>query len=669
VQKIALITCAMACYRQKRLTTIQLLTIVRILFLFLISQCVKCLDSDSSDFRIESAQIPPEVYSCEGKCDFYTGACHCDENCLGYGDCCDDICTSCPETDQCVHQQDSCSMNCGIRFENRCSCDVDCHQRNDCCKDLCDFCDCAFINFVTQLPTISCDGHCGKLNIDGACDCDSNCVEKGSCCEDFCSYCPGEGKCFMELIDKSSSDQFLCLEEGCETTITSVCNCDNDCFEKGDCCEDFCEVCGMCEKNSSSSSDIHDFQKETNVKSSAEVTSSHKVSSNSCKEKCGFYTGSCFCDSECLNHGDCCEDFCTHCSANIDTCLVQNYDMVRAKESCNFDNCGYELEECSCTLQCLENGNCCNDFCEMCLGPQYCSEDFQGNEFVLKEESLTTEEQKEEIDPVFSCQNKCEYFTGKCYCDDKCVENGDCCSDSCAWCGHCLLAEAKPEESDAQPGVKVSEGIDDDNFQEQLCQSDCGTIRPSNQCQCDYDCIIYGDCCADFCSACIDCSEEPFKTIIKKIEEESTCQSNCGKLKEGGLCQCDEYCVVLGDCCDDACSECGLCPLPPLHDDEGEEAFSLPADYPGYDFCKDQGCANGQDKYLTSCFCDPPCLYFGDCCSDACEECGVCEATVFTPKPIPCKDKFCHPINEYCCNKSCGTCAPKGESCQKSTCP
>jgi len=52
-----------------------------------------------------------------------------------------------------------------------------------------------------------------------------------------------------------------------------------------------------------------------------------------------------------------------------------------------------------------------------------------------------------------------------------------------------------------------------------------------------------------------DCANDP------GCGDPNSCVGHCGGMAPGG-CYCDDKCLTLGDCCADACSECGYCPAP-----------------------------------------------------------------------------------------------------------
>ncbi len=111
------------------------------------------------------------------------------------------------------------------------------------------------------------------------------------------------------------------------------------------------------------------------------------------------------------------------------------------------------------------------------------------------------------------------------------------------------------------------------------CAGQCGGGTPSG-CYCDPSCLAVGDCCADACDQCGVC------------DAANSCSGNCGSSASGG-CWCDDGCLTLEDCCGDACSICGIC-----------------------------GPAEGE------CHCGSGCVDLGSCCTNACDSCGHCSSTV-----------------------------------------
>ncbi|XP_034386062.1 proteoglycan 4b isoform X2 [Cyclopterus lumpus] len=72
----------------------------------------------------------------------------------------------------------------------------------------------------------------------------------------------------------------------------------------------------------------------------------------------------------------------------------------------------------------------------------------------------------------------------------------------------------------------------------QGCKSRCGgEYYRGSMCQCDYNCLSYGECCKDFESQCT---------------TKNSCKGRCGEsFKRGRLCSCDSDCSKFKQCCSD----------------------------------------------------------------------------------------------------------------------
>jgi subtilisin family serine protease len=72
------------------------------------------------------------------------------------------------------------------------------------------------------------------------------------------------------------------------------------------------------------------------------------------------------------------------------------------------------------------------------------------------------------------------------------------------------------------------------------CSGRCGTATTGAACQCDAECVQFGDCCDDASQLCgVD-----------------TCTGRCGEFQQGADCQCDAQCAQFGDCCTDKANIC-----------------------------------------------------------------------------------------------------------------
>ncbi|XP_019202518.1 proteoglycan 4b isoform X1 [Oreochromis niloticus] len=75
------------------------------------------------------------------------------------------------------------------------------------------------------------------------------------------------------------------------------------------------------------------------------------------------------------------------------------------------------------------------------------------------------------------------------------------------------------------------------------CRGRCGgEYYRGYRCQCDYNCLSYGECCNDFESQCT---------------TKNSCKGRCGEsFKRGRLCSCDSDCIKYNQCCSDYKNHC-----------------------------------------------------------------------------------------------------------------
>ena len=83
-----------------------------------------------------------------------------------------------------------------------------------------------------------------------------------------------------------------------------------------------------------------------------------------------------------------------------------------------------------------------------------------------------------------------------CFCDDTCVEGGDCCDNYISVCG------------DVSPHPTTNNNDDDDTDVGGTCSGQCGSLSPVFQpggrpsCFCHPSCVAGNDCCDDFQFSC-----------------------------------------------------------------------------------------------------------------------------------------------------------------------
>lgn len=148
------------------------------------------------------------------------------------------------------------------------------------------------------------------------------------------------------------------------------------------------------------------------------------------------------------------------------------------------------------------------------------------------------------------------------------------------------------------------------------CAGRCGSLDPSQACQCNDDCVNFGDCCPDYTSLC--------------VIDRGSCADRCGNYDPTKSCQCNDDCMNWDDCCadyQDLCSglveSCdGRCdtfdPDASCQCNEACERYGdCCADY--YQACHRDGCrANNAcgGQAPAGCYCDYVCEDAGDCCPD-----------------------------------------------------
>lgn len=175
----------------------------------------------------------------------------------------------------------------------------------------------------------SCQNNCGNIvpgkDAGRYCSCESACVESGSCCADFPTTCP-------DFVDDSLILAVPVPKDGscfgkCGGGAGS-CWCDYQCIEKGDCCDDYQDMCG------------------------ASFGIIMWTGHGSCHNKCGGSGFDCWCDDKCMHAGDCCDDYLTKCKSKTEgTCQ---------------GNCGGFGGGCWCDAKCAKNGDCCKDKGDNC---------------------------------------------------------------------------------------------------------------------------------------------------------------------------------------------------------------------------------------------------------------------------------------------------------------
>ena len=252
-----------------------------------------------------------------------------DDSCTGEGNCQhipDPFCCT-PECEGKVCGPNGCGATCG-----------DCPQGTACGVDgLCEV-----------SCTASCDGKvCGDDGCGGtcgACPGGLSCNASGLCVDNGCTAnCQGKvcgddgcgGSCGPACGPGQSCQGGQCVQGGCDPVCDWV-----ECGDDG--CGGSCGVCGFNQV----------------CQAGVCVADGPGGGDSSCQGLCGDSSqdGSCYCDSGCVSFGDCCADFCDHCSAlNPNACggCVGSCDG----KTCGDDGCGVSCGSCGAGLTCM-SGNC-----------------------------------------------------------------------------------------------------------------------------------------------------------------------------------------------------------------------------------------------------------------------------------------------------------------------
>ncbi|XP_067909385.1 uncharacterized protein [Heterodontus francisci] len=265
----------------------------------------------------------------------------------------------------------SCRYNCG-GHSSGCSCDYSCQYNGNCCSDFCYYC--SYINYgycsgySTEAPETpstgygSCRYNCGGHS--SGCSCDYSCQYNGNCCSDFCYYCSyinyGYCSAYSTEAPETPSTGYGSCRYNCGGH-SSGCSCDYSCQYNGNCCSDFCYYCSYINYGYCSAY-------------STEAPETPSTGYGSCRYNCGGHSSGCSCEYNCPYYGNCCPDFCDHCSyINYEYCSSFTTSPA-AHGSCRY-NCGGHSSGCSCDYNCYYYGNCCPDFCDHCpyINYGYCS--------------------------------------------------------------------------------------------------------------------------------------------------------------------------------------------------------------------------------------------------------------------------------------------------------
>eukprot|EP00930_Biecheleria_cincta_P003957 TRINITY_DN104865_c0_g1_i1.p1 TRINITY_DN104865_c0_g1~~TRINITY_DN104865_c0_g1_i1.p1 ORF type:complete len:542 (-),score=75.18 TRINITY_DN104865_c0_g1_i1:109-1734(-) len=235
-------------------------------------------------------------------------SCQCNPSCMKHGNCCSDFSSRC-STGSC-HKYGCFTYS----AEHSCQCNVECEKHDNCCPDYSKRC--AKTVRQSNIPSFkynssfgSCAEYgCLQSNQRHMCRCDPGCSEQKNCCADFVATC----------LNKPMAPLGRCKLLGCiEFRAGNDCQCNAECALHNSCCPDFAAVCSKLWKREAPNTKASP----TNQHAAAAVSAVKKLAfaaSGSCaKFGCVPFNAEhdCQCNADCLQHGNCCQDYNAHCAA------------------------------------------------------------------------------------------------------------------------------------------------------------------------------------------------------------------------------------------------------------------------------------------------------------------------------------------------------------------
>ncbi|XP_038059106.1 uncharacterized protein LOC119730336 isoform X2 [Patiria miniata] len=449
---------------------------------------------------------------------------------------------------------------------------------------------------VTSGPG-SCAGGCDS-GFQGNCHCDNLCMKYNDCCGDYSVYCSNTrpmktntGQSVEPTWTASASSKTSgpgSCAGGCDSGYLGSCYCDSVCMKHDDCCGDYSFYCSNTRPMG------------TNTGQSVEPTWTASVSNKtsgpgSCAGGCDSgYHGSCYCDSVCMKHNDCCGDYSFYCSHTgpMETNTGQTAEpswsasassKISGPGSCvGGCNSGFE-GNCHCDNLCMKANDCCEDYSFYCSNTR----PTEANTGASTEPTRTvgtdpSVSSQTVTSGAGSCAGGCDSgFQGNCHCDNLCMEFNDCCGDYSIYC-----SSTRPTETNTGEGTEPTSQTSSSQTVISgagSCLAGCDTGFQGN-CYCDDSCVSVGDCCADYNSLCYGGARTttPEGVSGKPVTEVKTtpstalsgsCLSGCESGYQGS-CYCDSSCESLGDCCTDYFSLCAAAVTTTPHTNFGVEANS-----------------------------------------------------------------------------------------------
>ncbi len=466
---------------------------------------------------------------------------------------CGDVCGTCPggfECNQLGMCQAECLPNCVGKL---CG--------DDGCGGTCGLCPPGLtcVDYACISCTPDCEGkECGGDGCLGLC---GTCPEGFTCEDNLCVEGPCEPQC---VTDNGQEKQ--CGPDGCdgfcgfcppdlECTDTGTCisTCTPDCGGM-ECGPDGCDgFCGQCDED-------------------AICWDGQCITQDSCAGFCGEQAPNCYCDPECEDYGDCCDDVCDACPdlAFCGECMPSCADLLGNPYQCGDDGCGGACGVCD------DDEICQGHICvpdgpivpETCGEIQFCIDQCEGDDNCEGAcfEAAPGDAQQLYFELV-QCYQEAQEFCGCAGDDDDCWLL--CLMEECSE----IIDECHELEGDCDDIWGCVQGCQGD-----ACIEDCLNTEGDAEAKLLFMELLF--CVEDFClEPYPGCYQDALEDECLDLLEECTggacepdcdgpdgpmqcgndgCGGSCGECGDGFSCI-DGECVDDGDPCEVACAgkDCG----------------------------------------------------------------------------------------------------------------
>lgn len=530
---------------------------------------------------------------------------------------------------------------------------------------------------------------CGSLDCPAECHFDSPCSAE---CSGSCGHCPGdgiclpEGTCYAPKCDGKECGMdpagYSCGSCGAGTEcVDALGKCmplPKGCVAKaGPGCQGCgCESC-VCELYPSCCTENWDI-----------------LCVAACETDCDYDCSPCPADPSCegLECGEYCGVSCGKCPGGQVCSQFQCCTPGCAGKACGSDGCGGQCGECQGSDECVA-GQCVA--CQPDCAGKECGPDSCGG---TCGECAGEAECMEGACVLYSCVGSCGGQSPfDCYCDNQCMEFGDCCDDVCFACPDVCEGGCNGIGWEGCCDGETVKWCQNDELYEEDCSGKpaCGWDQKEGY----YTCETTGGVdpagehplsCADVC----------FPNCFGKECGDDGCGGSCGDCLGKWA-----VCTSEGHCCESSCKDkvcgsdgcggsCGLCEEGLSCDGtvcvEGIPAGCYQSEDAGCGGCGCEACVVDKDDYCGQqswdslcatmcadlCGADCPCISDCDgkeCGDDGCGSiCGECEEGLFCTGAGKCSDEcFGSCAGKECgddgCSESCGECKT-GQHCSEGQC-